>query len=230
MTDATYTDMRERRAAVTETAFLRERRHSSRIRILRRALPGAALLILALFVASSVATSLTGVSIDLAGTRIEGGKLVMTNPKMGGFTSSSRPYEVIAERAIQDITRTESVDLEGIAARLPVGTGEWAQVDAATGTLFRDSSRLSINSPVLITTTDGMEARMKSADIEMGTGDIYGREHVEIDTGGSHVVADSLKVTGGGAVMIFENNVKMTIEPERVKTASADDGTNDASN
>jgi lipopolysaccharide export system protein LptC len=228
MTDAYAMDAGDRYAPVTDAMFARERRHSGRIRLLRRALPGLAIAILMVLVLRTVVTSITGVSIDLAGTTIEGGKLIMTQPKMSGFTAANRQYELVAQRAIQDVTRTESVDLEGIAAKLPVGLSDWAQVDAATGTLYRDSGKLTITSPVFIRTTDGMEAQMQSAELSMTTGDIHGRDHVEIGTGASHVTADSLTVTGGGALMVFENNVKMTLEPSRVTTVDTAGGVDNA--
>jgi lipopolysaccharide export system protein LptC len=228
MTDANPNLMRERRVTVTEAVFSRERRHSKRIRFFRRALPGLAVLILAVLVGRTAITSMTGGSIDLGGTTIEGGKLIMSNPRMSGFTAGNRPYELTAQRAIQDITKTESVDLEGIDARLPVGMENWADVDAATGTLHRSSSKLVITSPTLIRTTDGMEARLQSAELLMASGDIHASEHVEIESGGSHVTAEELTVTGGGSLMIFERNVKMLIEPKRLKTASAADGAENA--
>ncbi len=230
MTDATTIDMPVRRWARTESVFAREKSHSRRVRFLRRALPILAILILALLVARTVVASLTGVSIVLSGTTIERGKLIMDGPHMSGFTSGNRPFEVTAKRAIQDITRTESVDLEGIAARLPVGEKDWAQVDAATGTLFKETGRLAITSPTLIETTDGMKARLQSAELEMDSGNIHGREQVSIETGGSHVTAETVTVTGGGALMVFEHNVKMLIEPGQVTTASADGEATNAEN
>lgn len=226
MTDATTMDMPLRRATVTDRMFARERRHSGRIRFFRKVLPGLAILILVLLFARIAVTSFTGVSIDLSGTTIEGGKLIMDGPHMNGFTSNNRPYELSAQRAIQDITRTESVDLEGIAARLPVGRNDWAQVDAATGTLYRDSGKLAITSPTVIETTDGLTAHLQSAELEMATGDIYGRDQVRIESGGSNVTAETLTVTGGGAVMVFERNVKMRIEANRVSPASTDGAAN----
>ena len=216
--------MGKRSAAVSEARFARERRHSTRIRFFRRALPALAVIILAILVGRTVVTSLTGVSIDLAGTTIEGGKLIMANPRMSGFTASKRPYELVAERAIQNIATTDTVDLEGINARLPVGVKDWAQVDAATGTLSKDSSTLKITSPTLIKTTDGIEARLQAAELSMATGDIRGSEQVEIASGGSQVTSESLIVTGGGSLLIFEHNVKMVIEPNRVTTAATDNG------
>jgi lipopolysaccharide export system protein LptC len=227
MTQATTIDTPIRRATISEAMFARERQHSGRIRFFRRALPGIAILILAVLVGKTAFTSLTGVSIDLAGTTIQGGKLIMDGPHMSGFTSNNRPYELSALRAIQDITRTESVDLEGIAARVPIGMKDWAQIDAATGTLFRDSGKLAITSPTVIETTDGMKAHLQSAELLMASGDIRGTESVRIETGGSHVTAEQLTVTGGGAVMVFERNVKMLIEPSRVTTAQT---TDDAAN
>ncbi len=213
MTDATSIDMPIQRVTITEATFARERRHSRLIRFLRIALPGAAVLMIAVLMARTVFTSITGISIDLAGTMLQGGKLVMDGPQMSGFTEENRRYELRAERAIQDIRETDSVDLEVLKARLPVGVEDWADVDAETATLYRADGKLLITSPTLITTTDGLKARLQRAEVVTASGEIRGTESVEVDTGGLKVTSDQLTVKDRGALMVFENNVKMTIQP-----------------
>jgi lipopolysaccharide export system protein LptC len=167
---------------------------------------------------------MSDVSIDLASSTIEGGRLIMANPRLAGYSADNRPYEMKAVRAIQEISNDNVVDLEQIGARMPVGLKEWATIEAASGRLVKSKNRLTINSPALVKTTNGMEARLKSAVIDIGNGVLTTDEPVEIDLDGSLVTADSMVVSDGGQVIVLENRVKVQIEASRINTASVGEG------
>lgn len=213
-----------RQKIATELVFERERRRSRNVRRLKIALPVLAILMLAGLAGKSLIASMGEVSIDLTGASIQDGKLIMANPRMAGYTSDNRPYEMKAARAIQEITDDNIVDLQDIGARLPVGLKEWATVEAASGRLVKSDNTLTINSPALVKTTDGMEAKLKSAVLDIGTGTLTTDEAVEIDLEGSRVTADSMAVSDGGRVLVFEKRVKVLIESKRVRTAEAGEG------
>lgn len=223
MTEAALQQQNPRRIA-TELVFERERRRSRNVRRLKFALPALAVMMIAGLAGKSLIASMGEVSISLAGSSIEDGKLIMANPRMAGYSAANRPYEMTAARAIQEISNDNVVDLEGIGARIPVGLNEWATVEAETGRLVKSDNSLTIDSPALVKTTDGMEARLKSAVIDIGRGTLTTDEAVEIDLGGSQLTADSMTVSDGGHVLVFENKVKVLVEAERIKTASAGEG------
>jgi len=212
----------QQRKRVTATAYSREVRHSRRVRRLKVVLPAAAAIaVLAMVGYSATLSYLQGGPVTISGAMIEDGRLIMENPKMGGFNAARRPYEMTAARAIQTITDSGFVDLEEISAQLPVGRSDWASVEAATGTMTKADGMLRITSPVLMKTTDGLVARLKSAKLDMGRGDLTSDEAVEIDTNDMKVTADSMVIREGGDVMVFEKRVKVVIEGRRVDTASA---------
>jgi len=219
MTDKAVQQSNRNRIA-TEQVFERERRRSRNVRRLKVALPALALLMSAGLVGKSVLARMGDVSIDLAGASIQDGRLIMANPRMAGFNAENRPYEMQAERAAQAVSDDDVVELENIGAKLPVGTDHWAMVDAASGKLVKSSNRLEIDSPTLVKTTDGMVARLQSATIDIGDSTLHTDDPVHIDRNGSTITADSMTVTNGGAVMLFENRVKVHIRGN-VDTASA---------
>lgn len=215
---------------VTERTFARERRHSRNVRRLKFVLPAAAILLTVGLVGHSIISPMLNGPIDLAGATIEGGKLVMSNPTVGGLTAEERPYEMTAQRAIQDITDSTRVDLEEITARLPVGMSEWADVSASRGIMDRERNVLQITSPALVRTTDGLTARFLSAELDMDAGGLSSNETVEVDFDGSQVKAESLQVTNGGSVLVFEKDVKVTIQARQIRTAAVAEGGGNAGN
>ncbi len=183
----------------------------------------AACIVLVLGGRSLMLSYLTGGDVAAAGVVIENGRLIMEGPRMGGLNAAKRRYEMTAARAIQTINDASHVDLELISAKLPMGRAGWADVEAATGTMTKADNMLSLTSPTLVRTTDGMVARLQSATLDMSRGDVVSRADVEIDLPSMRVTADSMKMTDNGSVMVFERRVKVVIDGRRTDTASAGD-------
>lgn len=179
------------------------------------------------FVAYSYRATPNAVAISADGAAYSDGKLVMANPKLDGFTKDNRPYNMTAARAIQDFQNEGVVELEGIDAKLPVDKDNWASVTAPSGTYDRDKNTLDINGVMTITTSDGMVAKFKSAYLDIEKGGMKTDEAVDIQLKGAEVTSDSLTVLENGKVMIFENRVRMNIDPRRLKTAQNTSGGQD---
>lgn len=210
-----------------EDAFDRARRHSGRVRLLKLALPAAALLMIAGFVGKSWLSAPPGVSVDLGATAIENGRLVMADPRLDGFTSDNRSYTMTAARAIQDIGGDGRIDLEEIDARLPFDESNWLTVAARTGSLDRQANTLALDNEITFTTDSGITAHLKSATVDMAAGSLDTADPVDITLEGARIEADSLSVRDRGAVMIFENRVRMEIDGKRLQTAATPDGGTD---
>ena len=223
MTDRAL-QQQNRQKISTEQVFERERRRSRNVRWLKRALPALAVLMIAGLAGKSLIGSMGGISIDIAGSTIQDGKLIMANPRMDGYSADNRLYEMKAARAVQEISNDNIVDLQDIGARIPIGKNDWATVEAASGRLVKSENTMTIDSPALVKTTDGMEARLKSAVIDIGRGTLSTDEAVEIDVDGSHITADSMTVSDGGELLVFEKRVKVLVEAKRINTAAAGEG------
>jgi len=200
-------------------AFAHAQRHSRRVRVLKFGLPVAALVLALVFGAMAYIRLPGGVSVDLANTSISDGKLVMANPKLGGFTRDNEPYSMTAARAIQDMSDHNLVRLEEITAELPFNMGNSALVDAGIGLLDRAANRLELTDGLTITTRDGMRAVLKSARIDIANSSMETDQPVEVTLDGVRLVADSMRAEADGRVMVFENKVRLNIEPGKFDTA-----------
>lgn len=206
-----------------EEAFAQARRHSGRVRLLKLALPAAAVLMIAVFAGKSWLSAPGSLPIDLRALAIEDGRLVMTDPRLDGLTGrDGRPYSMTATRAVQDIGTSGRIDLEGIDAKLPVDEKGWLTVSARTGVFDRDANRLDIDSELTMVSDDGMKAVLQSAVVDIATGSLDTADPVDISLEGAHITADSMAVRDKGAVLIFENRVRMTIEGGRLGNAAAE--------
>ena len=206
-----------------DKAFRSAQRHSRTVRVLKWLLPSLAVIMIAGFVAKSYLASPLQVSIQADGTALSDGKLVMSNPKLEGFTKDNRPYLMTAVRAVQDVTNEGLVVLEGIGAKLPMDVSNWAVVDAARGTFDRAKNTLDLNSDVTITTQDGMVAKLKSAYLDIGTGKMSTKDPVDIALKGGKITADTMSIANNGKVLVFEQRVRVFIDPRQQDAAAGDE-------
>lgn len=187
--------------------------------MLKIGLPLLAVVLACVFMAMAYMRLPEGVSVDLAGTSIDDGKLVMASPKLDGFTRDNEPYSMTAVRAIQDMANQNIVQLEEITAQLPFNLGNSAMVKAGMGHLDRASNMLELSSGLTIDTKDGMHAVLKSAFIDVANKVLETKEPVELTLDGMRLVADTMRAEAKGRVMIFENRVRLDIDPRKFDTA-----------
>lgn len=207
--------------AATEKAvsvFQAAQRHSTRVKFLKIGLPVAAVLVGAVFSwFTFLAAPASTVKVNL-GDSLEEGKLVMANPNLNGFTKENRPYNLTATKATQDVKNEGIITLEGISAKLPVGAQSEATIDAKNGVYDNVNGRMKLVGDFVVTTTDGLVAKMRSADVNIATGQIITDNPVDIHSGTTHIKANKMQVQSSGEVVIFEDQVHLTIEaPESAR-------------
>lgn len=205
-----------------EKSYEAARRHSRRVGVLKIGLPVGALLLMGIFAGWAWLSSPGGFSVDLTGSAVKDGKLVMANPTLNGFTKDNLPYAMTAERAIQDLTNTSIIALEKIDARLPIEAEKWADITADDGVFDNEANTLDVTSAMTITTNEGMRADLKSAFVDMTSGRIISSEPVRISLKGSLLNANTMTVEDRGKIIVFEDKVRMTILPDQLKTGEAD--------
>ncbi len=205
-----------------DSAFRAARAHSKRVRVLRVLLPVLGALIAVGFAGFSWLMTTSNSPFKASQIGIVDGKLVMANPNLAGFTKDRRAYRISAERAIQNFGDLERIALEGISASLPAEGDAVAQMRAATGVFDSAANTLRIDSPLTIVTDDGMNIRLGNADIDMGSGTLRTDRKVDIDINGSRITSDSLTVEQNGKLLVFDNNVRMTLSPENLKRQRGD--------
>lgn len=188
-------------------------KHSARVRRLKILLPAAALVISLIFVAVSIVRTYLPDNIELESARIENGKVVMEKPAISGRNKDGISYSMTAVRALQDIRDPNMITLENIRAAVPVNDQIIARVIASVGIYDRNSDRLDMTEPFTITLNTGMEAKFKSAFLDIKSGEMHTEEPVSITSKQASILAQSLKMTDKGRTITFAGNVRMNIAP-----------------
>lgn len=209
-------------------AFGRAQTHSRRVRVLKLALPLAAVVIAVAFPVYSYLAAPAGIPVEADGSAYSDGKLVMANPKLTGFTSKDLPYSMTAMRAIQDVAKESLITLEGINAKLPVDAKTIAAITASQGVYDRDENTLRLSKQITVSTNDGMTAKFSSAFIDMGKGNMKTNDPVEITRSGSRITSDTMTVRDNGNILVFRKRVRVHIEPAAAKAADNNSGESNA--
>jgi lipopolysaccharide export system protein LptC len=219
------TDPSSRRTAAAggsaeRTAIFRNaQRHSRIVRVLKIALPALAVTMAALFIFQSYRPAPL-VDISAEASAVSEGKLVMGSPKLEGYTEDKRPYSISALRAVQDISNEAIVELEEIAATLPISAKTSATIDTSRGIFDRTTNKLDLKSEINIRTSDGAVAKLNSALVDIGAGSMSTDKPVEIRFKNGSINSDALSVERNGKLVIFEKRVRVHIVPPKGESAS----------
>jgi len=211
-------------AGRSHAEYKRALSHSRLVRVLKILLPLAAALVVVAFVVVSWLDNLVPDGVGIESVVIRDGKLVMQSPVMSGQSSDARPYTMRAARAIQDLSVPDVIVLEDIVADLPAPNGDTAILNAISGTYNRTAQTMMFDQAFSLTTEAGMSAQLQSANIDMANGSLVSNTPVSISSGDASVVAQSMEMKDKGRVIIFQDKVRMTINPSALK--SKDGATN----
>lgn len=197
--------------------YKRAVRHSRKVRVLKIMLPVMAILLVIGFVSFSWYRSVVPEDFVVDKTGIEGGKLVMRNPSMTGQTANGRPYSLTALRAVQDLTTPDIIELEIITADIPVSHDDRAQITAASAHYDKSSEKIVFDSPFNVTTDSGKTASLSNAIVDVANGRFETLDPVSITLPEASIVANTLRMEDSGQTIIFEDMVKVTIDPKSVR-------------
>jgi len=196
-----------------DRAYRAARRHSWRVRWLRRTvLVGIAAAMLAV-VAANYLPSLGAIRLpgELGKLVLKGTKITMEAPKINGFTSDGRPYEFVAQSAAQDITKPDILELKQVHATIRLADQSTMVVTAPRGIYQLKGEMLTLLDNVVMVTSTGYEARMTETLIDTRKGNISSDKPIWVKLLNGFVNAKRLDVVDNGAVLRFTNGVSMTL-------------------
>lgn len=198
-------------------AFAHAANHSRKVRRLKFALPLLAAALAAGFFGYTWLKSPPTLSMEVEAQTVDDGKIVMANPKLSGVTKDQRQYSMTASRAIQDLQRQTVIELEKIDARLPFSADSWASVEAARGIYDSENNTFDLPEPISIRSDRGLVAELESAYIDVDKGEMTTTRPVEIRLDGGRITSATMRVVDNGKVLIFEKQVRVDIDPKRVR-------------
>ncbi|HRK25323.1 MAG TPA: LPS export ABC transporter periplasmic protein LptC [Beijerinckiaceae bacterium] len=194
----------------TDQAFEAARRHSVRVRLLRKWIPIACFGAIALTAVGRFLNPFASLpqDVSVSSVALEGSRLTMEQPKLSGFKRDAKAYEVVADSAVQDIRKPNVVELNKPVARIEMQKGTWARLSAKTGVYDATGETLKVTDQVNIKTDTGLEMKLQRAEIAFKPGTMASDAPAEVVLPNGWVKSDRLSILDHGKVAVFEGNVK----------------------
>jgi len=194
--------------------FVAARLHSRRVKFFKAVLPLVVVLIAAVFSWFTFFATTPMADILSLNSEQATDQLVMTHPKVEGYSKMGKPYSLTAKRAIHEPQRGDGmIRLQEIEAQMPLGERGQAFVAARASIFDNVNGRMRFDQPFDIKTSDGVWAKLRSADVNIATSQLVSREAVEIHQGRSSLQAGTMQVLEGGQLFVFADGVKLLIAP-----------------
>jgi lipopolysaccharide export system protein LptC len=207
-----------------ERAFRVARRHSRRVRFLRIAVPGlvaagiVALLLATWFSPAHLLAKLpTGASLGSLG--ISGTKITMELPRLEGYTRDSRPYQLTAKSAAQDLTKPDTVELSEIHAKMETADKAMVEMSALKGIYHSKADQLILRERIVLTSSSGYEGLLTEAVVDMHSGHIVSDQPVEVKLLNGVLNANRLEVDGD--LIRFDGGVTLNMDGHAVSQAGS---------
>jgi lipopolysaccharide export system protein LptC len=199
-----------------EARFAIAARHSRMVRMLRVAVPAAVILAMAMIILVSIFNPfrmlLPQLPIEMGNLVVSGTKITMESPHMAGYSTDRRPYEVWAKTAVQDLTDPDHVDLKTLRGKVLMEDQSTVTLEAVDGRMDTKQQLLDLHKDIYLQTTNGYEAWLSQAFVDMGKGTVTSDEHVDVKWADGKLSADTMKISGGGEVVRFDGHVVMNID------------------
>ena len=210
----------------SERIFRAAERHSRLVRWLRVGIP-AGVVIVTLMVVSGIwfnpLRSLTGLPIGLGNLVISGSKITMESPRLSGYTSDSRAYELTARAAAQDLRKPQLMELSDLHAKVEMQNNSMVDVTATGGVYNTKSEMLTLGPKIVLTSTTGYAGYLSEAVIDVRKGNIVSTKPVTVKLLNGTLNANGLKVINTGQILRFEGGVKMVLDLTKSATPAASD-------
>jgi lipopolysaccharide export system protein LptC len=193
-------------------------RHSRWVRLLRRAIPAvivAALAVIVIVARFDPLRMLTKLPVDFGSLVVSGTKITMQAPRLSGYTRDSRPYEVTAQAAAQDITKPDTIELQGIHGSGELQDRSTLELSAQTGTYNTKSEMLTLQQDIVLKSSTGLQAFLSEAAIDAHAGNVVSDKPVEVKMPQGTINANHLEVSDSGSLISFLGGVTMVLVPQR---------------
>jgi lipopolysaccharide export system protein LptC len=192
-------------------------RHSRHVRFLRNAIPASIIVVAAVIAGATFFQPfrlIAAFPIDPGKVSLSGTRIVMELPRLTGFTSDARPYELTARVAAHDLTRPELLELKDISAHVELKGGEHVDLKSVNGLYDTKAEMLKLNDHIVMTSSTGYEGRLSEATVNVSTGNVVSESPVEVKLLNGWLNANRLEVLESGDLVRFGGGVEMTLTPE----------------
>ncbi len=198
-----------------DRAFRSARRHSRLVRILRIAVPASVavgLVIITLITYLNPLRMLAKLPINIDNLVVSGTKVTMEQPRLSGFTSDARAYELTADTAAQDMTKPDIVELRNIRAKVEMQDKSSMEMTAVFGIYDAKGETLKLDRNIELNSSTGYQGRLREALIDIRKGNVTSEQPVEVRMLQGTLNANRLEIVDSGDLVRFHGGVVMDMK------------------
>src|SRR4029077_16309821 len=138
---------------------------------------------------------------------VSGTKVTMEQPRLSGFTSDARAYELIADTAAQDMTKPDMVELHNIRAKVEIQDKTTIEMTAVTGLYDAKGETLQLDRDIVLNSSTGYQGRLSEALVDIRKGNVVSEHPVEVRLLQGTLNANRLDIIDSGEVIRFHGGV-----------------------
>jgi len=192
--------------------FRKAMRHSRRVRFVRLAIPVCLLAAVAfglLAAQFNPLRMLTALPVDFSSLVVSGTKITMQQPRIAGFTSDSRPYELTAHAAAQDVTHPDTIELQGIRGKTEMPDKNVFELTADGGVYDSKAEMLTLRQNIIFKSSGGFEVYLSEAAVDVHRSNVVSEKPVVVKMQQGTINANRMEVVDSGAEIRFGGGVTM---------------------
>jgi lipopolysaccharide export system protein LptC len=195
-------------------AFRRALRHSRRVRLLRLAILAGIVAAIAfglLAAQFNPLRMLTALPVDFSSLVVSGTKITMQQPRIAGFTKDSRPYELTAHAAAQDVANPDTIELQGIRGKTEMQDKSVFEMTADGGIYDSKAEVLTLRQNIVLKSSGGFEVYLSEAVVDVHSSNVVSEKPVEVRMLQGTINANRMEVVDSGDVIRFGGGVTMVM-------------------
>ena len=189
-------------------------RHSRRVRVLRLAIPASILAAIALSVLAAQLDPLrmlTALPVDFSSLVVSGTKITMQQPRIAGFTSDSRPYELTALAAAQDVTNPGTIELQRVHVKTEMPDKAVFEITADSGVYDSKADVVTLRQNIVFTSSGGFEVYLSEAVVDVHSSHVVSDKPVVVRLQLGVINANRMEVVDSGGEIRFGGGVIMVM-------------------
>ena len=193
--------------------YAQAKRHTRLVKFLRFMIPFGAFVTIVAIIAIAVLDPFRRLStgLEVESFKLTGSQITMEQPHLRGFKQDMRPYEVNAEKALQDLKKPTLMDLTGMKAKIGLADHKLAWIEALQGLYDSAAEKMIVDKPLNIK-SDSYDVQMKSAKVDFKAGNVFTDEPVRVIMSTGTIEADRMEVIESGRKIVFSGRVKTLLQ------------------
>lgn len=194
-------------------------RYTRFVTLMKRALPIAALVLLAavgIYAFQPRQQDRMAMTFERVGEVAN--DLAMIKPRLSGTDAKGNPFVITADRAVQEGRNSRRARLENVDADMTLDKERWLNATAANGLFDADARTLVLGGGIAVFSDNGYELRTKAAHFDLKRGFVHGEQKVTGQGPLGTMSADAFEVDKTTQQIRLKGNVRTSFQKAAGKT------------